>query len=49
MLVPTLEELDARLRALEDIQAITQLKYRYFRLLDHQLWDELRDDRLLRS
>ena len=37
-----LATLEARVRALEDIQAITQLKYRYFRLLDHQDWDELR-------
>ena len=39
----TLEELDSRLRILEDIHAITQLKHRYFRLLDHQDWDELRE------
>lgn len=37
-----LATLEARVRALEDIHAITQLKYRYFRLLDHQDWDELR-------
>ena len=37
----TLEELDARVRALEDVQAITRLKHRYFRLLDQQVWDEL--------
>ena len=39
----TLEELDARLRTLEDIHAITQLKHRYFRLLDHKQWAELRE------
>lgn len=39
----TLEQLDARLRALEDVQAITRLKHRYFRLLDQQIWNELRD------
>ncbi|MBJ19265.1 MAG: nuclear transport factor 2 family protein [bacterium] len=39
----TLADLEARVRALEDIQAILQLKHRYFRLLDHKEWDELRD------
>ena len=39
----TLEELDVRMRALEDVQAITRLKHRYFRLLDQQVWNELRD------
>lgn len=39
----TLEELDRRLRTLEDILAITQLKHRYFRLLDHKQWDALRE------
>lgn len=39
----TLEDLDARLSALEKIHAITQLKHRYFRLLDHKEWDALRD------
>lgn len=38
----TLEDVDRRLRQLEDIHAITQLKHRYFRLLDHKQWDELR-------
>ncbi len=37
-----LELLEARIRALEDIQAITQLKHRYFRFLDQKKWDELR-------
>lgn len=39
----TLENLENRVRALEDIQAITQLKHRYFRLLDHQDWKALRE------
>ena len=37
----TLEELEARLRMLEDVEAIRQLKYRYFRCLDLKRWDEL--------
>jgi len=39
----TLEDLERRLRCLEDIHAITQLKHRYFRLLDHKQWEELRE------
>lgn len=39
----TLADLERRVRALEDIQAISQLKHRYFRLLDHQSWAELRE------
>jgi len=42
-MMTTLEDLEARVHALEDIQAITQLKHRYFRLLDHKQWDALRD------
>lgn len=38
----TLEELETRLRTLEDVHAIMQLKHRYFRLLDHKQWPELR-------
>ncbi len=38
----TLDELEARLQALEDIHAITQLKHRYFRHLDHKEWGPLR-------
>ena len=34
-------DLDARIRRLEDITAIEQLKYRYWRCLDLKLWDEL--------
>ena len=33
--------LEARIRALEDIQAIQRLKYRYLRCLDTKAWDEL--------
>lgn len=39
----TLENLETRVRTLEDIHAIMQLKHRYFRLLDHKEWDALRD------
>jgi hypothetical protein len=39
----TLEKLEQRIQKLEDIHAITQLKHRYFRLLDHQDWDGLRE------
>ena len=35
------DALDRRLRALEDIEAIKRLKYRYWRCLDLKLWDEL--------
>lgn len=38
----TLEGLEKRLQTLEDVQAIMQLKHRYFRLLDHKQWPELR-------
>ena len=40
--MPTLEELAARLETLEAVHAITQLKHRYFRLLDQKQWPELR-------
>ena len=46
-------DLDRRLRRLEDLEAIKQLKYRYWRHLDLKEWDELADalragrDRLL--
>ena len=36
-----LEALEARIRALEDVQAIQRLKYRYLRSLDTKRWDEL--------
>ncbi len=34
-------DLEARIRALEDIEAIKRLKYRYWRCLDLKRWDEL--------
>jgi len=36
-----LEELEARLAAIEDVEAIKELKYRYWRCLDRKLWDEM--------
>lgn len=33
--------LEQRIQALEDIEAIKQLKYRYWRCLDLKLWDEI--------
>jgi hypothetical protein len=36
-----LQELERRLRALEDLEAIKQLKYRYWRCLDLKRWEEL--------
>src|SRR5215831_2048326 len=36
-----LAELERRLLALEDIEALKQLKYRYWRHLDLKQWDEL--------
>ena len=36
-----LEELEARLAALEDVDAIKRLKYVYWRCLDTRRWDEL--------
>lgn len=38
-----LAELEARIRRLEDIEAIKNLKHRYFRTLDKKLWDEFAD------
>ena len=40
-------DLERRLRRLEDIEAIKQLKYRYWRHLDLKQWDELAE--LLRA
>jgi hypothetical protein len=34
-------DLEARIQALEDLEAIKRLKYRYWRCLDLKLWDEL--------
>jgi len=39
--MPDLDELERRLQHLEDIEAIKQLKYRYWRHLDLKQWDEL--------
>jgi hypothetical protein len=39
--MPDLTDLDRRLKRLEDIEAIKQLKYRYWRHLDLKEWDEL--------
>jgi len=36
-----LAELEARVKVLEDIEAIKRLKYRYFRCLDKGQWEEL--------
>ena len=36
-----MSDLERRLRALEDVEAIKRLKYRYWRTLDLKLWDEL--------
>lgn len=37
----SLEELERRISALEDVEAIKRLKYRYWRCLDTKAWDEL--------
>jgi len=34
-------DLEARVKALEDIEAIKRLKYKYFRCIDNKLWDEM--------
>lgn len=39
----TLAQLEQRVQALEDVQAIISLKHLYFRLLDQQEWDALRE------
>jgi len=36
-----LGDIDRRLRALEDVEAIKRLKYRYWRCLDLKAWDEM--------
>ena len=38
-----LQDLEARIRVLEDIEAIKRLKYKYFRCIDKGLWDEIGD------
>jgi hypothetical protein len=40
-IVADLAELEARMKRFEDIEAIKRLKYKYFRILDSNLWDEL--------
>lgn len=37
------ETLEQRIQRLEDLEAIKQVKYRYFRALDTKRWDELAD------
>jgi len=39
--MPDLADLDRRLKRLEDVEAIKQLKYRYWRHLDLKQWDDL--------
>jgi bile-acid 7alpha-dehydratase len=41
--MPEAGGIEARIRALEDIEAIKQLKAKYFRCLDNKQWDELSD------
>lgn len=38
-----LGEIEARVRKLEDIEAIKKLKAKYWRCVDRKLWDELAD------
>ena len=38
-----LKGLEARIRALEDLEAIKRLKYKYFYCIDKGLWDEIGD------
>jgi len=38
-----LSDLEARIRALEDLEAIKRLKYKYFYHIDKGLWDEIGD------
>ena len=39
--MPDLADLDRRLKKLEDIESLKQLKYRYWRHLDMKQWDQL--------
>jgi hypothetical protein len=39
----SLSDLETRIRVLEDIEAIRQLKARYWRYVDNKLWDDLAD------
>jgi hypothetical protein len=36
-------DLDKRIRVLEDIEAIKQLKAKYFRYIDKKLWDDMEE------
>jgi len=38
-----LSDLEARIRRLEDLEAIKKLKYKYFYCIDKGLWDEIGD------
>lgn len=38
-----LGDLEARIKVLEDLEAIKRLKYKYFRCIDKGLWDEIGD------
>ena len=38
-----LNDLEARVRTLEDMEAIRKLKSKYWRCIDNKLWDELAD------
>lgn len=38
----SLDDIERRVRRLEDIEAIKQLKYRYWRFLDLKQWDDMR-------
>jgi bile-acid 7alpha-dehydratase len=38
-----LKDLEARIKKLEDLEAIKRLKYKYFRCIDKALWDEIGD------
>ena len=40
-MIANLAELEARIKRVEDIEAIKRLKYKYLRTLDSKLWDEL--------
>ena len=37
------KDLESRLAALEDIEAIKKLKARYLRCVDNRLWDEMNE------
>jgi bile-acid 7alpha-dehydratase len=38
-----LEELEARIQRIEDVEAIKRLKYKYWRCLDTKSWDEMEE------